>query len=317
MTPHWLDAPLAITATAFRRIQQAVQRWPVTPAGDAHADVVAAAPVRPATRGAVRVIPVRGVLVPRATSWSWLFDELGIDRLQLALREALADVAVGAIVLDIDSPGGSVYGIEELAAEVRAAKAQKPIVAIANPLAASAAYYLASAASDVVVTPSGEVGSVGVYSLHLDWSRALDQEGVTPTFIFAGEHKVEGNPYEPLTDDARQALQAGVDRYYDMFVRAVAKGRGVSVADVRVSFGQGRVVGPKEAIAARMVDAIGTLDDAIARAARLAREGSKPSAAPVQEAIAAGPVDDLVFEAVSDDADLIALEGLRAEVAAL
>lgn len=327
MTPHWLDGPLVLTASAFRRLQAAVQRWPLVPAGaaeDARPKAAQAAAMRAARAGAgVAVIPVRGVLVPRETSFGWLFDEFGVDRLQRALRDAHADASVSAIVLDIDSPGGSVYGVDELADEIRQARASKPVVAIANPLSASGAYYLQSAATEAWVTPSGEVGSVGVYSLHLDWSRALEQDGITPTFVFAGEHKVEGNPYEPLTDDARQALQAGVDRYYDMFVRAVAKGRGVSVADVRASFGQGRVVGPKEALAAKMVDTVGTLDEAIARAARLAREGSKPAAV-AAEAVVVAVADEVhempreVFEVLaSDDADLIALEGLRAEVAAL
>jgi|GEM_PF-492261 len=280
--PHWLDGPLAIAVPAFRRLQQAVlaaharPQLPAAVTGDAEerllARTVAAAPGRGSSaQGAVAVLTVRGTLVPHTTAWSFWFDEIGVDRVQQALRAALADVGVGAIVLDLDSPGGSVYAIEELAAEIRAARAQKPIVAIANPLAASAAYYLLSAATEAYVTPSGEVGSVGVYSLHLDWSRSLDAEGITPTFIFAGAHKVEGNPYEPLTDDARQALQASVDRYYDLFVKAVAKGRGVSVTAVRESFGQGRVVGAREALAAKMVDAVGTLDEAIARAAALTR----------------------------------------------
>ena len=99
----------------------------------------------------------------------------------------------------------------------------------------------------------------------------LEREGVKVNFISAGKHKVEGNPYEPLTDEARGAIQARVDEYYSMFVSAVAKGRGVKPADVRGGFGEGRTVGAREAVSLGMADSVATLDETIARMSRGAR----------------------------------------------
>lgn len=271
----WLDGPLAMSEAGLRRLVQTVRDLPAT-AATAPVEAAARRPARQAS--AVAVVSVTGVLAPRTTAFGWMFGEQGLDAVVAEVRALVADAGVSAVVLDIDSPGGSVYGIEEAAATVRELRGQKPIVAVAQPLAASAAYWLMSAATEALVTPSGEVGSVGVYSLHLDWSRWFESEGVTPTLISAGPHKVEGNPFQPLSDDAREALQASVDRYYGMFVAAVAKGRGVSVEDVRGTFGGGQLVGARAAQATRMVDGIGTLEDGIARAVALARGRAKDAA---------------------------------------
>lgn len=198
------------------------------------------------------------------------------------VRAAAANQAVSAMVLEWDSPGGEVYGVAELAQVIREARAAKPIVSHANSLAASAAYWAAAQASEVMVTPSGEIGSVGVYALHQDASKAAESEGVKYTYISAGKYKTEGHPYEPLGEEALAAMQANVDRYHAMFVSDLAKGRHVSVEHVRDGFGQGRVVGAKAAVEAGMADSVGTLDDAIRRAAGLARERSRGMAALAQ-----------------------------------
>lgn len=239
------------------------------------AEIAAAANGRQAARqaGAVAVLPVVGTIIPRGDMLAESSGAVSAQRLAANFRAALADPAVGAIVLDIDSPGGSVYGIEELAAEVYAARGVKPVVALADHLAASAAYWLATAADEVMVAPSGDVGSIGVFAIHADYSRALDQEGVTVNLVSAGKYKTEGNPYQPLGEEARAAMQGRVDEYYGAFVKAVARGRGVSAAAVREGFGEGRVVGAVEAVSLGMADKIGTLDDAVARAAKLARSG--------------------------------------------
>ena len=130
----------------------------------------------------------------------------------------------------LDSPGGSVYGVSELADEIMNARAQKPVIAIANSLAASAAYWIGCSASELYVTPGGEVGSIGVWQAHFDYSQALAAEGVTPTLISAGKYKVEGNPYAPLGEDALGFMQSRVDDYYAVFTKSVARGRGVPIA---------------------------------------------------------------------------------------
>lgn len=183
-------------------------------------------------------------------------------------RRAMADPAVHSIVLDIDSPGGSVFGLREVADEIRAARGSKPIVAVANAIAASAAYWLASQADEIVVTPSGQVGSIGVYSMHENIREALAKAGRDVTLISYGKYKTEGNPFEPLSDEARSASQAEVDAYGDMFERAVAAGRGVPIETVRESFGQGRMVMAKDAVARGMADRVATLDTVVRDLAR-------------------------------------------------
>jgi signal peptide peptidase SppA len=181
------------------------------------------------------------------------------------LRQMLADDTVGQILIDIDSPGGSVYGVSELAGEIVKARAQKPVIAVANSLAASAAYWIGCSASEFYVTPGGEVGSIGVWQAHFDYSKALEEDGVKPTLISAGKFKVEGNPYVPLDEHAQAFMQSRVDDYYNAFVEAVAVGRGVSISDVRNGMGEGRVLGAEAALAMNMVDGISTFDEVLSK----------------------------------------------------
>lgn len=215
---------------------------------------------------AIAVIPVMGVIAHRAALVTGVSQPrgTGTDALTDEFRQALRDPQVGAIVLDVDSPGGGVFGVPELAREIRDARGKKPIVAVANALAASAAYWIASAADEMVVTPSGEVGSIGVYAMHEDWSKAMERQGVAATFVHAGRFKVEGHPFAPLDDDARAKMQADVDAYYDMFVAGVAKGRGLPRATVRgEAFGEGRLLMAQEAVANGLADRVATLDDVL------------------------------------------------------
>ncbi len=139
--------------------------------------------------GSIAVLPLYGVITQRGNMADDISGpgSVSTQRFTSALRDALADETVGAILIDIDSPGGSVYGVGELADEIYRARAQKPIVAIANSLAASAAYWIGSAASELYVTPSGEVGSIGVWMAHEDWSKNIEEAGVKVTLISAGK----------------------------------------------------------------------------------------------------------------------------------
>lgn len=227
----------------------------------------------------IAVLPLYGVVTQRGN----MVDDVsgpGSVSTQLfaaALRDAIADPAVGSILIDIDSPGGSVYGVAELADEIAAARSQKPVVAIANSLAASAAYWIGAQASELYVTPGGEVGSIGVWQAHFDYSEAMSRDGVKPTLISAGKFKVEGNPYAPLDDEARSFLQSRTDDYYAAFTKAVAKGRGVAISQVREGMGQGRVLGADAALAENMVDGISTFSDVLKKMQRDAKS-AKPKA---------------------------------------
>ena len=216
--------------------------------------------------GAVAVIPVYGVIEHRSDWMTEMFGGTSVDSLRDQMRAALSDSSVKAIVLDIDSPGGTVAGMTELAAEMRSARGgSKPIVAVANTMAASAAYWLAAQADEVIVTPSGSVGSVGVYAVHQEASRMLDEMGVTTTIVSAGEHKTEGNEYEPLTDEARSDIQERVDSHYQQFLSDVAAGRRTSVAEAEANYGGGRVLTSRKALDAGMVDRVETLAQTLTR----------------------------------------------------
>lgn len=191
------------------------------------------------------------------------------DRIAQSFRAMQRDPAVHSIVLDIDSPGGSVFGLTELADEIRASRgSKKPIVAVANSIAASAAYWLATQADEVVVTPSGQVGSIGVYSMHENIREYLTREGREVTLVSYGKYKVEANPFEPLSEDAKAAIKAEVDEYGAMFERAVSRGRSVPIDVVRETFGQGRMVMADDAVRRGMADRVGTFDEVVTDLAR-------------------------------------------------
>jgi signal peptide peptidase SppA len=225
--------------------------------------------------GAIAVIPAHGPIVQRASQIGMCESGASCDMIGAQLNDAQADDSVAQILLDIDSPGGSVYGVQELAAQIAASK--KPVIAVANSLAASAAYWLGCAASEFYVTPGGEVGSIGVWMAHQDWSKALAETGVDTTLISAGKFKVEGNPYQPLDADARAFMQSRVDDYYSAFTKGVSKGRKVPIDAVRNGMGQGRVLGADDALSEKMVDGIATFDQVVANMQKNIR-ASKASA---------------------------------------
>src|SRR5262245_3215276 len=224
---------------------------------------IAQPPVRAAV-GGVGLLPVFGVLGQRMNLALNISGGTSTEKLAADFRQLLADDGVSAIVLAIDSPGGSVYGIDEPATTIRAARGTKPIVAAISSLGASAAYWIAAQADRIAITPGGDAGSIGVITCHEDLSAAQEKLGVKTTLISAGQFKGEGHPFAPLSDDARAALQHRVDDAYRRFVAAVAAGRGVSESSVRDGYGQGRLLSARDALACGLVDEIATLDEVIA-----------------------------------------------------
>ena len=235
--------------------------------------------------GAVGVINVFGAIAQHASDIGPCDGGTSTQAISQALRQANADETISSIVMRINSPGGSVYGVSELAAEIRSSS--KPVIAVADSLAASAAYWLGTAASEFFVTPGGEVGSIGVWMAHEDWSKAMEEAGVNVTLISAGKFKVEGNPYGPLDAEAQAFMQSRTDDYYGAFTRDVAKGRGVTVDAVRSGMGQGRVLGASQARAENMVDGIMTFDQVVRHAQAKGRQStaSKNSLAASRRAV--------------------------------
>lgn len=223
---------------------------------------------RKAGNGAVAVLPFYGVAVQRADPYGEALGLLSLWHFTQTLRVSLADDSVGGIVIDVDSAGGSVYGVAELADEIYRSRVRKPIFAIANSLAASGAYWIGSAACEFYVTPGGEVGGIGVYDIHTNVSAALEKAGIETTLISAGRYKTEGNPSQPLSADARAVMQKRVDGYYRAFVEAIAKHRDVPESAVRGGMGQRRLLDAERAMGEGMVDGIATLDDVAGKLAR-------------------------------------------------
>lgn len=304
----WMHRPWAIQQPALNQIFHTFART-----GGASPDALAPgdrAPVAPeagslalggaaggADGGGIAVIALTGVITP----WrSYMGPGLMAFRQQLA--RAVRDPDVQAIVIDVDSPGGMVSLVPETAAEVFAARQVKPVIAVANTLAASAAYWIAAQATTLVMTPSGDVGSVGVYQLHQDWSAWNEKQGIDPTFIHAAPFKVEGNMEEPLGDGAKAHIQSEVDEIYGEFLAAVAQGRGVSVATVKADYGEGRTLSAARAKAAGMVDAVMTLEQAIGMALIVGSEAASTAKAVAGDRVAAALATVAEAEASAADA---------------
>jgi len=175
--------------------------------------------------------------------------------------QAIADPNVGAVILQFDSPGGQVQGMTELASKIYNARGTKPIVAVADSLMASAAYWIGSAADQIVVTPSGEIGSIGVLAVHVDDSEADAKAGVKTTVFRSTEHKAEG--IGPLSEDSAGYMQSRVMAYHDMFVNDIARNRKTTASKVNEDYGKGRVMGAEQAVKAGMADRVATLETVI------------------------------------------------------
>ncbi|MDA8230157.1 MAG: S49 family peptidase [Magnetospirillum sp.] len=179
----------------------------------------------------VAVIPVQGILMPGDFAYgSWA---TGYDWIRRGVAAAAAASDVRAIVLDVDSPGGTVTGCFDLADAIYAARGPKPIHAILGENAYSAAYAIASAADRITVPRTGGTGSIGVIWMHVDWSAALAEAGIKVTVVAFGARKADGHPEMPLAKEALARIQADIDTMGDLFVRTVARNRGLSADKVR------------------------------------------------------------------------------------
>ena len=214
-------------------------------------------PVAAAPPG-IALIPVYGTLVRRTLGLEAASGLASYGDIAAMLDSAIADPAVEGILLDVDSPGGEAGGVFELAEEVRAADAVKPVWAIASDAAFSAAYAIGCAASRLVVTRTGGVGSIGVIAMHVDQSVKDTQDGYRYTALIAGARKNDFSPHAQLSGEAATRLQAEVDRLYAMFVAHVAAMRGLDDAAVRMT--EAGLYFGEEALAAGLADAVGSFD---------------------------------------------------------
>lgn len=183
----------------------------------------------------VAVLNVSGVLIEHRDEWELYGYCRSYDTLSADLLRAVNDTAVKTIVLHINSPGGDVAGCFEFCDEIVAARVQKPVIAVVDSMACSAAYAIAASADQVIVPPSGMIGSIGVVATHFDISKMLQDAGVSVTHLYAGDRKIDGTPYEPLSEGARTAFVSRIQKTYDVFVNHVARTRGMDVAAVKAT----------------------------------------------------------------------------------
>jgi signal peptide peptidase SppA len=215
--------------------------------------------------GRVAVVSIFGTISQRCGMLEQASGGVSCEQIGRTLDSLAADKGVRSVVLGFDSPGGSVFGVQELGDKIRGMRDQKKTVGVADSMAASAAYWLLSQCAEINVTPGGMVGSIGVFCAHEDWSKYDEELGVKTTLVSAGDYKVEGNPFEPLNAEAKEQMQKQVDAYYSAFVAAVAKGRGVSESRVKSDFGKGRMVLAKDAVSCGMADRVATLSQVLTR----------------------------------------------------
>lgn len=213
----------------------------------------------------VAVIPIEGVIAKRMNLFMQISGGTSTELLSRDIKAALADPQIKAIVLSIDSPGGTIDGTADLTAIVRAGRDLKPIVAYTDGMMCSAAYWIGSAAGQLFIgNDTTQVGSIGVVATHVDVSRSEERCGVKTTEIYAGKYKRIASQYSPLSEEGRASIQERVDYLYSVFVSAVAENRGVSVETALKDMADGRIFSGKQAVSAGLVDGVSTLDALVA-----------------------------------------------------
>lgn len=264
----------------------------------------------------VAIIPINGLIAKRMNMFSAISGGASSELIGRDVQAALADSSVHSIILHIDSPGGTVDGTQALADIIGDAGEIKTVVAFADGLMASAAYWIGSAASSIYIDGSTtEVGSIGVVAAHVDISQAEAKEGVKTTEISSGKYKRIASNYAPLSEEGRQSIQDRTDYLYAIFVEAVAVNRGESVETVLKNMADGRIFIGQQAIDAGLVDGVSTLDSLIASLAAGSNPLSKPAGAagshstPINKGTDMSVTKDFVAKNHPDIAEAFSAEG--------
>jgi len=213
--------------------------------------------------GKVVTVPLYGFISHKATIWSALGFETSSETFGMWIDSLVNNGDVGAIVIDVDSPGGTALGLSGVSDKIYSLRGKKPIIAVVNDLMASAAYFIGSAADEIVADPDALTGSIGTISVHMDYSEFFNNMGIKPTIIHSSKFKGEGSPYEPLSAEAKEDMQRMIDDFGSAFESAVARNRNTSISNVRENFGQGRVLRATQAKNVGMIDRIATFENVI------------------------------------------------------
>jgi capsid assembly protease len=231
--------------------------------------------------GGIAVVPVFGSMVEWASQIDMCDGGTSTRAVSQALTDAENDETISQILMVFSTPGGSVYGTSETADVINRVKATKPVIGVAQSLAASAGYWLLSQCTEAYCAPGGEVGSIGVYSGYENIAKALEAAGIDVELFSAGQYKTELSPFskEGLTPEARAYQIQRANDYFAMFTKGVAKGRGKPIDAVRNGMGQGRVLGADAALAAGMIDGVMTMEQVIRKMQRTAAASSRSARA--------------------------------------
>lgn len=219
----------------------------------------------------VCVIPMHGVIGKRMNLMTQISGGCSTELVASDYLTALNDPSVKGIVFDIDSPGGTVDGTKILSDLIAENRGVKPVVALANGMMCSAAYWIGSAADSInMVDLTTDVGSIGVVAAHMDISGWEEKQGIKTTEITAGQYKRAISQYAPLSDEGRAMIQSDLDQIYGLFVDSVARNRGVSTEEVVSSMAEGRVFLGQKALDNGLVDSVATLAETIKQVSDLA-----------------------------------------------
>ena len=286
ITPSGLEMVLAVAAQENAADIQALEAYRAKHVPTAE---------RMTRRGNVAILDVSGPLFSRANIFTRLFGASSYDILRRDLQAALDDPTAKSIVMRFDTPGGTVADVDELAKAIRAGKAIKPIVVYVGNMAASAGYWLASQATEIVIAETAMLGSIGVRAGYQDTSKRDAANGVVE-FISS---QSPGKRTDLSSDEGKARIQRTIDALADVFIATVADGRGVKPEDVVAKFGGGDVLIGSAAVAAGMADRIGNFEGLLSelnaskspKQAPLPRAPARPSSSPNRTAIAVNDAD--------------------------
>lgn len=267
-----LNRPWAILDTKLQSMQEVYERYAAGEKFDAEGFKAALGDQGEGSdpgytvQNGVAIIPIEGVIAKRMNLFTWFSGGMSTQILQQTLDAVAKDPAVHSAITTIDSPGGEVDGTQLAAVAIAELNKTKPVVAFIDGLAASAAYWLASQASQIYIADlTTVVGSIGVVTAHTDRSKANEMSGRVVTEITAGKYKRIASTHAPLSLEGRQTIQDQLDQVYSVFVDAVAAGRGVSADTVLSDMADGKIFIGQQAIDAGLVDGVSSIPAIIAQ----------------------------------------------------
>lgn len=221
----------------------------------------------------VAIVEIHGTISASQTSGAFEVEKATPQTFKKLLKKAEKDSSVKAIVIDINSPGGSVVASEEMAEAIKAC--EKPTIAWLNEIATSGAYYVASACDYIIADRATITGSIGVISILPEYSELLKKIGINMQVIKSGEHKDFSSGFRPMTEEEEEMMQDVINEIYDQFVGEVAEGRNLSIDYVK-TVSEGQIYSSRRALELKLIDEVGSKERAIKMAAHMGEIEGEP-----------------------------------------